>query len=238
MFKAITWGQYSLTLLVLLALYYAYIGVMYYRLELLGLFKGKVQSPGPAPTPKPVVAALVGKSSLVGRPALVPPTPAPVAPAPVAKPTEQPDDESPDATERKEQQPAEESLVAELPELDLPTVEATSNFKDEIGTEFSKFDDNVINFTQQTNSKTFQEAVSGVEAAPEAFEPDFTMDVAQLGDYFERAAEGQLTPAQLVEQAPALDNTELLAAFFKTNTKSAQQLTSQVYADVAEPGID
>lgn len=238
MFKAITWGQYSLTLLVLLALYYAYVGVMYYRLELLGLFKGKVQNPSPALTPKPAVAALVGKSSLVGRPALVPPSPAPVAPAPVAKPTEQPDNESSDDTEQEEQQPAEESLVAELPELDLPTAEVTHNFKDEIGTEYDEFDDNMINFTQQTDSKSFQEPVSGVEAAQEAFEPDFTMDVAQLGDYFERAAEGQLTPAQLVEQAPALDNTELLAAFFKTTTKSAQQLTSQVYADVAEPGLD
>lgn len=235
MFKAITWGQYSLTLLVLLALYYAYVGVMYYRLELLGLFKGKVQNPSPAPTPKPAVAALVGKSSLVGRPALAP---APATPAQVAKTTEQSGDEGPEATEQEEQQSAEESLVADLPELDLPTAEVTSNFKDEIGTENSEFDDNVINFTQQTDPETFQEVVSSVEAAPEAFEPDFTMDVAQLGNYFERAAEGLLTPAQLVEQAPALDNTELLAAFFKTTTKSAQQLTSQVYADVAEPGFD
>lgn len=238
MFKAITWGQYSLTLLVLLALYYAYVGVMYYRLELLGLFKGKVQNPSPALTPKPAVAALVGKSSLVGRSALAPPAPTPTTPAPVAKPTEQSGNEGPDATEQKEQHSAEESLVADLPELDLPTAEVTSNFKDEIGTETSEFDDNVINFTQQTDPETFQEVVSSVEAAPEAFEPDFTMDVAQLGDYFERAAEGQLTPAQLVEQAPALDNTELLAAFFKTTTKSAQQLTLQVYADVAEPGFD
>jgi hypothetical protein len=37
---------------------------------------------------------------------------------------------------------------------------------------------------------------------------------------------------------PELDNTALLVAFFQSNAKAAQQLTSQYYVDVPEPVLD
>ena len=39
MFNAISWGQYAGWLFLALVIYYAYVGVAYYRVELLGLLK-------------------------------------------------------------------------------------------------------------------------------------------------------------------------------------------------------
>ncbi|MGI4734811.1 MAG: hypothetical protein ACRYG7_06475 [Janthinobacterium lividum] len=61
MFKTFTWGQYFGSVAVLLALYYAYLALAYYRSELVGLFKGKGLG---AVAP---VASLGQRSSLVGR---------------------------------------------------------------------------------------------------------------------------------------------------------------------------
>lgn len=69
-------------------------------------------------------------------------------------------------------------------------------------------------------------------------EADFTVGVAQLADYFEGAAEGNITEEELVAQMPELENTDLLVAFFQSNTKAAQQLTSQYYVDIPEPVLD
>lgn len=69
-------------------------------------------------------------------------------------------------------------------------------------------------------------------------EADFTVDVAHLADYLEDAAEGNITQEELVAQLPELDNSALLVAFFQSNAKVAQQLTSQYYVDVPEPVLD
>ncbi|RZJ57051.1 MAG: hypothetical protein EOO55_04145 [Hymenobacter sp.] len=77
-----------------------------------------------------------------------------------------------------------------------------------------------------------------MESANDDFELGSTIGIAQLGDYLGRAAEGQVTPEQLVEQEPSLANTDLLLAFFQTSTKNAQRATAHLYEGVAEPVLD
>jgi hypothetical protein len=57
-------------------------------------------------------------------------------------------------------------------------------------------------------------------------------------NYLGRAAEGQISQAQLAEQEPALANTELLLAFFQNSTKNAQRATAHLYEGVTEPVLD
>jgi hypothetical protein len=81
-----------------------------------------------------------------------------------------------------------------------------------------------------------EEALPGPQAADP--EEEFTVGVAQLSGYFEEAAAGTITQDELVAKMPELDNTALLVAFFQSNAKAAQQLTSQYYVDVPEPVLD
>lgn len=85
---------------------------------------------------------------------------------------------------------------------------------------------------------SFQAADNGLESASQEYEPIQTIGIAQLGDYFEQAAEGQLTRDDIVEQAPILHNTNLLMDFYQASTKSAQRATARLYAGLEEPALD
>jgi hypothetical protein len=93
--------------------------------------------------------------------------------------------------------------------------------------------------TESLNKLNHEEEVDVLPGAQATdSEEGFTVGVAQLSDYFEDAAEGNITQQELVAQMPELDNTALLVAFFQSNTKAAQQLTSQYYVEVPEPVLD
>ncbi|WP_185284649.1 hypothetical protein, partial [Hymenobacter sp. NBH84] len=87
-----------------------------------------------------------------------------------------------------------------------------------------------------TNEKStkFTEGVQAAtpESGAEEFEQDFTVGVAQLNDYLGRAADGEITREQLVQQVPVLDNTALLAAFYKTTNQNSQQMAAALFADM------
>jgi hypothetical protein len=253
MFKAITWGQYAGWLFLALAVYYAYVGLAYYRVELLGVLKNKSKAPGSASAPEVAPAALgpTGKRSLIAKAASAVPT----APSTVAKPAAPneaaPNEEvqleenkvgevMPGETEHQTEQPADEQLepVADLPPFELPGTEAVNENNYENDTELSSTSDNSINFTEYGGFDSFQDTESGMESAGDEFYLGSTIGIAQLGDYLTSAAEGQVTPAQLVEQEPGLANTDLLLAFFQTSTKSAQRATAHLYEGVAEPALD
>lgn len=233
MFKAISWGQYAGAVFVLLLLYYAYVAAVYYRAELLGLAKGKGKAGAtPAPAPAPARSSLIGNGPLIAKPAITLPAPPPevAGPGPAAPGLDEEESSGADQAQNEE--------AGELPEIDLPTAEVTE--KDDLQNANFVADnvDNITNFTDQDNNESFSAPKGFGEATEAEYNPGFTVGVAQLGDYFERAAEGQLTQEELVEQAPALENTDLLATFYKTNSKSAQQLTSHLYAGVEEPTLD
>lgn len=246
MFKAITWGQYTGVLFLLLLAYYAYVGLSYYRVELLGLLKNKGKAPAAAPTPEVAPAALGPKRSLLAKAALA----VPAAPSTATKPTA-PDEEAqheeeqasqkiPLESDHQEEQPADEQLepVADLPPFELPIAQVNEMGNYENDEEFSFNIENSINFTGQGGSNTFQDTEGGMESVGDDFELGSTIGIAQLGDYLGRAAEGQVTPEQLVEQEPGLANTDLLLAFFQTSTKNAQRATAHLYEGVAEPVLD
>ena len=244
MFKAISWGQYAGVVLLLLLLYYAYVGLIYYRAELLGLFngKGKVASPTPAAIPQ---RSPTSRGSLIAKAASALPAPPPeVAESTATLPTDNEEDQADEngvgeenqaETAHHNEQPVP---VVELPAIDLPSVEADSVIDYEINTELNFLNDNLTNFAQHDDADSFQGIESGMESASDDFEVGTTIGIAQLGHYLGRAAEGQLTQAQLAEQEPALANTELLLAFFQDSAKSAQRATQHLYADVAEPVLD
>jgi len=244
MFKAISWGQYTGVLLLLLLAYYAYVGLAYYRVELLGLLKNKGKAPGSAPAP--TAPSPTGKRSLIAKAALaVPAAPSeatePVAPDEAAETEEnEVGEEQPDETSHREEELANEQLepVADLPPFELPTTEINRGNNYENDSEFYFYNDNSVNFTERGSSDSFQDTESGMESAGDDFYLGSTVGIAQLGDYLTSATEGQLTPAQLVEQEPALGNTELLLAFFQTSTKNAQRATAHLYEGVAEPALD
>ncbi|AMJ63996.1 hypothetical protein [Hymenobacter sp. PAMC 26628] len=249
MFKAISWGQFTGFVLLGLALYYAYVGLTYYRAELLGLARGKGKAANDAPAPARPLASLIGRGPLIARPAIIPPAAPPEVAGPDAAPAKKPGGvgEGPESTEEDAEMAADgvgEELAEENQELgdlsvfDLPIVEVSNNFNDGNTIDNVSFDAKAINFTDRNGADSFQGTESGVETATEDYDPSFTIGVAQLGNYFERAAEGQLTQDELVEQEPALENTDLLVAFFQSSSKSAQQATSHLYAGVTEPTLD
>jgi len=246
MFKAITWGQYTGVLFLLLLAYYAYVGLAYYRVELLGLLKNKGKAPAAAPAPEAASAAPGPKRSLLAKAALA----VPAAPSTITEPAA-PDEEARQEEEEadqelsleanhQEEQPADEQLepVADLPPFELSTAQVNETGNYENDKEFSFNIENSINFTEQGGSNTLQDTESGMESASDDFELGSTIGIAQLGDYLGRAAEGQVTPEQLVEQEPGLANTDLLLAFFQTSTKNAQRATAHLYEGVAEPVLD
>lgn len=246
MFKAISWGQFTGVLFLGLILYYAYVGLTYYRAELLGLVKGRGKAAGDAPAPVRPLSSLIGKGPLIAKPALTPPaTPAEV-PAPGGASTKAPaerNEESGEESENDEEKgelnaDEEKQELGDLPALDLPTAERSGNTNDENSIESVSFDAKTINFTEQNGVNSLQDTESGMEPALEEYDPSLTIGVAQLGNYFERAAEGQLTQDDIVEQAPVLQNTELLMAFYQASNKSAQRTTAHLYAGIEEPALD
>jgi len=246
MFKAITWGQYAGVLFLILLAYYAYVGLAYYRVELLGLLKNKGKAPAVAPAPEVAPAAPGPKRSLLAKAALAVPA-APSTTTEPAAPDEEAHQKEDEAVEEmaseadhQEEQPADEQLepVADLPPFELSSAQVNAMGNYENDEELSFGNDNSVNFTEQGGSNTFQDTESGMESANDDFELGSTIGIAQLGDYLGRAAEGQVTPEQLVEQEPGLANTDLLLAFFQTSTKNAQRATAHLYEGVAEPVLD
>jgi hypothetical protein len=246
MFNAITWGQYTGVLFLLLLAYYAYVGLAYYRVELLWLLKNKGKAPVTAPAPGVAPAAPGPKRSLLVKAALALPT-APSTTTKPAAPAEEAQQEEKEAGQEmlleaayQEEQPADERLepVADLPPFELSTAQVNEMNNYENNEEFSFDIEYSINFTEQGDFNTVQDAESGMESANDDFELGSTIGIAQLSDYLGRAAEGQVTPEQLVEQEPSLANTDLLLAFFQTSTKNAQWATAHLYEGIAEPVLD
>jgi hypothetical protein len=236
MLKAISWGQYLGWLFLALALYYAYVGLVYYRVELLGLVKGKGNAAAEVPAPAKSLSSSTGKGPLIAKSALSSPASAPQAPKPAKAPAEptttEPDEEPTD--QAYEQELDEESqLVDELPDLDLPTAEFAEHNSD--GYEIQELSDDAktSNFTEE------DDITSALPTQATALEPEssLTIGIAQLGDFLERAIESQLTHEEMVEQEPALENTDVLLAFMQAQTESVQHATSHIYAGVAEEAL-
>lgn len=229
MFKAISWDQFTSILLLGLVVYYAYVGLTYYRAELLALAKGRGKAADDAPTPVRPLSSLVGKGPLIAKPALTPlatPPEMPESTAPATQPEEVGEEweEELEINEEGDLEASEEiEELGNLPALDLPTADESGNFIDGKSIESVSFDAKAINFTQQNDATSPQAAENGVESASEEYEPIQTIGIAQLGDYFERAAEGQLTQNDIVEQAPILQNTNLLMDFYQASTKSLSE---------------
>jgi len=249
MFNAISWGQYAGWLFLALVIYYAYVGVAYYRVELLGLLKNKGKAAGSiqAPDLVPATPRSTGKKSLIAKAALA----VPVTPLEVTEPTalneegqfaeEAVGEGAPaEISHQQGEQSTNEQLepVADLPALELPSVEQNGVSIYENYDEFAFVNDNSINFTEHDGSDSFQDTESGMESVSNDFYVGSTIGIAQLGDYLGRATEGQVTPEQLAEQEPALANTDLLLAFFQNSTKNAQRATAHLYEGVAEPVLD
>lgn len=244
MFKAISWSQYVGVVLVLLLLYYAYVALVYYRAELLGLARGKGRgnAVGATPAPKPALASLIGgKGPLIAKSAVTLPALPPEVAGPTTGPTvdEQPtepaetDEEA--TSQEHEQESAEDlSTVEELPALDLPTVEVEENIYDVNTIFLLPHDAKSINFIEPDATTAFL----ATESAFEEYEPDFTIGIAQLGDFLERATEGQISPRDIVEQEPGLANTDLLVSFFQSSSQSIQRATSHIYTGLAETELD
>lgn len=242
MFNAISWGQYIGWLFLALALYYAYVGLVYYRVELLSLIKGKGKGNAVADALAP--AKTTGKGPLIAKSALSSPASAPqatkTAKAPVEPTTTEPDEELTDPAHQEptdqvhEQESAEESeLVDELPDLDLPKAELSEYNYDADEIQNLLDDAKEINFTDE------DDITSALPTQATTIEPEssLTIGIAQLGDFLERAVESQLTHEEMVEQEPALENTDVLLAFMQAQTESVQRATSHVYAGVAEEAL-
>jgi hypothetical protein len=257
MLNTISWGQYAGGVLLLLVLYYAYVGATYYRDELLALLKGKGKAGGPAETAASTLATVARQGPLITKSAFPLPAPPPEIAGP-ALPGVAPETEagSPvtaasatgekiseakaDAVVEAASSPpaAGELTLPELPPLYLTSVALSKNSNYENTSDNEFINDYTINLANSSATDLLAVTESGVSATLEEVEPVFTVGIAQLGDFLARAAESQLTPAEVVEQVPALDNTDLLLAFFQTSSQRAQRLTSQRFAEVAEPGLD
>ena len=232
MFKMITWPQYLFAVAVLLVLYYAYVALVYYRVELTRLVTGKgkaVDKQAPASPP----TSLLNRGPLIPKAMVALPlsqdtqdaSEAPAAPATGNQTEEVGEDD---------QQEQNTTDVAETTAEESQEIKSKNDFINDI-------DLNTEKFSKFTGDKTG----AGSPVVPdeprepaEEFDDDFTVGVTQLNSYFERAAEGRITQQQLVTEVPTLKNTEVLVAFFKNSTKSAQQLTATIYDEVAEPVLD
>ncbi|WP_022821548.1 hypothetical protein [Hymenobacter norwichensis] len=255
MFKMITWPQYLGAVAVLLVLYYAYVGVVYYRAELLGLVAGKKgkavagdQAFNPGPTSLLNRGPLIPKAAAVVIPAAAAAAAIPAAPAVDTTGSDVATDNEED---EQEQAPGEETgteASIEAPnEADQEAQPEASEETDEQpepnkGNNFcnkeNSFVENSVNFTDAESEQMSHGVQDGEQESAEEFEEDFTVGVAQLNNIFDRAADGELTQEQLVKEVPELENTDVLMAFYKTSTKSAQQLTAATYAHVAEPALN
>jgi len=240
MLKAISWGQYLGWLFLALALYYAYVGLVYYRVELLGLVKGKgnAAADAPAPTKPTAKGPLIAKSapsSPASAPQATKPAKAPVEPTTTEtdeEPTGQAHEE-PTGQVHEQESDEESQLVDELPDLDLPKADYSEHISDGDGIQELSDDAKTSNFTDEDDITS---ALPNQAIAPE-HESSLTIGIAQLGDFLERAAESQLTHEEMVEQEPALENTDVLLAFMQASTESVQRATSHIYAGVAEEAL-
>lgn len=232
MFKMITWPQYLFAVAALLVLYYAYVALVYYRVELTRLVtsKGKAvdkQAPASPPTsllnhgpliPKAMVALPLSKDAQEA-------SKAPAAPA-TGNQTEE--------VEENDQQEQDAAGVAETTIEKNQEVESKNDFINHIELNTEKFS----KFTDDKTGADSPVVPDEPHEPAEELDDDFTVGVTQLNSYFERAAEGSITQQQLVKEIPALKNTDVLVAFFKNSTKNAQQLTATTYAEIAEPVLD
>jgi hypothetical protein len=229
MFNSISWPQYLGAVAVLLVAYYAYVALVYYRVELAGLMKGKnkavASTAGPVATPSP----LLGNSPLIPKAAIL----VPVAAAPQAAPEETDTEQQDDSEEQADEHADESNALAVAP----PTEETDKqgNVEEENPSELNN--DEITSSTAEEEMTAPTAAEHSAEAENEEPEMDFTVGVAQLNHYFDRAAAGEITQQQIEQEVPELENTDLLVAFYKTSTKAVQELTSRVYAEVAEPVI-
>jgi hypothetical protein len=243
MFKAITWPQYLGAVTLLVVLYYLYVGLVYYRTELAGLISRKGKAGGNTSEPN-TPTSLLNRGPLIPKAAVVLPV---VAPA-IAADAEP--DEDPTTDENEEQvvadvsaEASDEVEVEAQPEFAVNAdQEAVEQAEQNQRNDFIEIDnshvENSVNFTEPDSTYTDPATQSRVEEMAEEFEADFTVGVSQLNSYFDRAAEGEITQEQLVKEVPALANTDVLMAFFKSSTKSAQQLTAATYANVTEPALN
>ncbi|WP_324680153.1 hypothetical protein [Hymenobacter sp. GOD-10R] len=232
MFKMISWPQYLGAVAVLLVLYYAFVAVAYYRAELMGLVSGKGKAAGPLAQPTPAPSTLLGKAPLIPKAAVVLPVSASTPPATEATDAEE-------ETPELEQQPVEAPTAqVEAPLIELPDpTSSTISQNETINVEDSDIE-KTISFIEADSNDLLSVGEGSAETTTEEFDGDFTVGVAQLSDYFDRAAEGEITQEQLVEEVPALENTDLLVAFYKNSKKSAHALTSALYAEEATTTID
>lgn len=244
MLKAISWSQYIGAVLVLLLLYYAYVALVYYRAELLGLAssRGKDKAAGATPVPAPTLGPLMGgKGQLIARSAVS----SPALPAEAARSATDPvSDELPtepvktdgETTDWEHEQELGEDLptLENLPAVDLPVAEVVEDNYDVNTIFYNTYDSKEISFVEPNATIAYLPTESVVDA----YGSDFTIGIAQLGDFLERAAQGHASPQDLVEQAPALANTDLLLSFFQSSIQDAQRASSHIYAGLAEAEAD
>ncbi|QIL78242.1 hypothetical protein [Hymenobacter sp. HDW8] len=243
MFKMITWPQFFGTMAVLLVIYYAYVALVYYRAEVLGLLagqKGKAAGAQASPTPP---TSLLNRGPLIPKAPVVLPTPADLAPA---------NEEAPPATEAVTDEPGEvlgeetvEKVSAQAPDQaddqaqreinEEPDEEPQHNQGNDFGNKENSIIRNSVNLTEAESGDSAPPVPVGEQETVEEFEENFTVSVTQLNNVFERAAAGEITHQQLTKEVPALVGTQVLEAFYQRSKKSAQQLTAATYPEVAEP---
>lgn len=225
MFKMISWPQYLGAVVLLLVVYYAYVAVVYYRSELTALATGKgklvAATAGQAATP----TSLLTNGPLIPKSAIVLPI--------VAEQNSEP--ELAEGEETQEEEEADDNPNTMVVESPIEEVDESSDSEEEIPSELD--DEEISSSTVEAGTTAAVSVEASAGAENEESEMDFTVGVAQLNNYFDRAATGEITQEQLEKEVPALENTDLLVAFFKKSTRAAQELTSKVYAEVAEPAI-
>ncbi|MBC6992506.1 hypothetical protein [Hymenobacter sp. BT491] len=224
MFKMITWPQFFGAVAVLLVLYYAYVALVYYRAELIGLLTGKgSKATGSQASPTPPTS-LLNRGPLIPKAAIVLPVPEAVV-------------VSSDTDMDEEGQEAEADDTPATVEVDTGWV--TEEAAESANDDFNRFKeintDKISKFT--TSESDLDPATPQDEStnSTEDGEENFMVSVTQLNSVFDRAAAGKITQQQLTEEVPGLVNTQVLEAFYQQSKKRAQQLTAATYAEVAEP---
>lgn len=233
MFKMITWPQYLGTVALLLVLYYAYVALVYYRAELSGLISGKGKAVGGQASPIATPTSLLNRGPLIPKVAVVLPVP---AATPAATEEAAPNTEA--ATEElEEENVAEVSAQAPSEATEEAKQEAIEGLNQKCENDFNNIQNydivKSVKSIETGSDLSYPVAQDGVEETAEEFEDNFTVGVAQLSNIFDRAADGKLTKEQIEREVPELENTDVLMAFFKNSSKSAQQLTATLYAEPA-----
>ncbi|MBO3272949.1 hypothetical protein [Hymenobacter defluvii] len=214
MFKMITWPQYLGVVATLLVLYYLYVAAIYYRQELKALVSRKpVVDTSSALSPS---NRLPSKGPLIPRPATLLFT----------SPAELTTDES--ETQTSEKDSAEEE-AEQSAEVGTTETEDGENEEVEISIDINP---SFVDANEKSTKFTEAEQPYTAEAAQDDLEQDFTVGVTQLNDYLSLAADGEITQEELIKEVPALANTELIAAFYKTSNQNSQQITAALFADM------